>query len=118
MFIATITRIGFVENDDQTIGFQRRCKINLGMNVEDGFGKKYCKVDSGSFKMVVKESFEDCLEHMQNTLQKRILRIIPNADLSDLYFTMAYQETNSYGEFWNPSGNDLKRYRLSDLEVI
>ena len=118
MFIANITRFGFVENDNQTVGFQKICKMNFGMNVEDGFGKKYCKVDSGSFKMVVKESFEDCLEHMQKIIQKHILTVIPNANLSDVYFTMAYQETNSYGEFWNPSGNDLKRYRLSDLEVI
>lgn len=117
MFIANITRIGFVEHDDQTIGCQKKCK-NMGMTVDDGFGKKYCKVHPGSFKMVAKESFEECLEHMQKSIRKYILRVIPNADLSDFYFNMAYQETNSDGEFWNPSGNDLKRYRLSDLDII
>ena len=120
MFIATITRIGFVENDDQTIGFRKYCNMNLGMNEDDGFGKKYCKTLQGSFKMVAKESLEECLEHMQKTIRKYILRgdSISKADLSNFYFTVAYQETNSDGEFWNPSGNDLKRYRLSDLEVI
>lgn len=57
MSIANITRIGFVENDDQTIGFRKYCTMNLGMTVEDGFGKKCNKTHQGSFKMVAKESF-------------------------------------------------------------
>jgi hypothetical protein len=117
MVIAKIWVVGFVENDNQTVGFQKLCKVNLGMD-KAKFNRYYREPSDGNYHWLVGATEDECVKKFQAYIKKEISRTIPGADFSYFFFRLITSDTDESGFFWKPCGRTTRTYRLSDLEII
>lgn len=117
MVIAKVNMVGFIENDNQTIRFQKLCKLNLGMNKES-YNRYYCEPSDGNYHWLVGATEDECIKKFQEYIKEDISRVIPDTDFSDFFFRLSISETEQDGFFWKPFGQETRTYRLSDLEII
>lgn len=116
MVIAKVDIVGFEENDNQTAGFQKRCKANLGMNKLQ-FNRYYSEPSDGNYQWVVGETVDICVGKFKEYIKKEISGTIPDADFSYFFFKLTYSESKEDGFFWKPYGQTTRMYRLSDLDI-
>ena len=117
MFILKVGSIIFKGSDNHTVGYRNKVIEYLTGGGDANVGYDITKkMDDGTFKWVVAETFDEAIEKMCEQLKADIGRVSwLNPDLNDFYFTACCEETAANGQFWPPtSGNHKGRYRISD----
>ncbi len=117
MVIAKVDIVGFEENDNQTVGFQKRCKSNLGM-YQNKFNRYYSEPSDGNYHWLVGATEDQCIKKFQEYIKKEITKTIPDADFSYFFFRLITSDTDLDGFFWKPNARSTRMYRLSDLEIV
>lgn len=119
MFILRIDQLIFKGSDNHTVGYRRNAlRFLTGSDAKDD---KYdisqvISANSGNFKWVVADTYENALLIMRDQLTNYIGTISwLNADLNDFYFTELHTE-DSNGQFWAPCKSFGYTYRVSDLK--
>lgn len=121
MFAAKITELGFIRNDNQTVGYAKNCASFI--DGEDGTGfQSDCvytnKIDS-SFKMCVGDTRNEVLELSRKQVEEYLLGVSwIQANPDDFYFRYIISDIDKKGYFWAPAGNGGRKWRVSDLEVL
>ncbi len=117
MIVAKITNIGFIENDNQTKGFDKICRMFYGMTENAGCGKFETNKYTGFYDMIVADNLTTALGIAKKQIVENLSLKIENLNQDEFFFRLAYEEVKN-GLFLEIHGTGLRKYRLSDFEVI